>query len=164
MTHDPLLEIYRPSLQIWADLAHLALANAARYHAQRLKIVNEALAGTAEAMKEIEAAQDLPGLLAVQGRLARVFAERTVSGWKDLCEAAGQDQLEALRQLQTRVAQASERLREAAAGAPGEAAPVVAALRSMMDAACETYARSTQAVDEMVRVAASHAGAGAHVG
>jgi phasin protein len=163
MTHDPLLEACKPSLQVWADLLHLTLANAARFHAQRLKLANEALADTAAAMKDIDAAQDFPSLLAVQSRLTRVYLERTMSGWQDLWEAAGQDQLEAFRQVQVRVAQAGERFREAAAGAPGEAAPAVAALRSMLDAARETYARSAKAVEEMSRVAASHAGAGTRV-
>ncbi len=162
MTHDPLLEACRPPLQVWADLMHLSLANAARYQAQQLKLVNEALADTAAAMKEIDAAQDFPSLLAVQSRLSRVYLERAASGWKEIWEAAGQDQLEAFRQMQSRVAQAGERFREAAAGAPGEAAPAVAALRSMMEAARETYARSAKAVEEMTRVAASHAGAAVH--
>jgi phasin protein len=162
MTHDPLLEACRPPLQLWADLMHLSLASAARYQAQQLKLVNEALADTAAAMKEIDAVQDFPGLLAIQSRLSRIYLERAASGCKEMWEAAGQDQLEAFRQVQSRVAQAGERLREAAAGAPGEAAPAVAALRSMMEAARETYARSAKAVEEMTRVAASHAGAGAH--
>lgn len=162
MTHDPLLEACRPPLQVWGDLVHLSLANAARYHAQRLRLVNEALADTAAALKEIDAAQDFAALLAVQSRLSRICLERAAGGWKDLWEAAGQDQLEAFRRMQARVAEAGERFREAAAGAPGEAAAAVAALRSMMEAARETCARSAQAVEEMTRVAASHAGAGAH--
>jgi phasin protein len=164
MTHDPLLEVFKPSLQVWTDLMHLSLANGARFHAQQLKLVNEALAATAEAMKEIDAAPDFPSLLAVQSRLTRSYLERTAGGWKDLWEAAGQDQLEAFRQMQARAAQAGERLREAAAGTPGEAAPAVAALRSLLDAAREACVRSAQVAEEMTRVAASHAGTGTHVG
>jgi phasin protein len=163
MTHDPLLEAFKPSLQIGADLMHLSLANAARFHAAHVKVVNEALADTAAAMKDIDVAQDFPSLLAVQSRLTRICVERTMSGWKELWEAAGQDQLEAFRQVQLRMAQAGERFREAAAGAPAEAAPAVAALRSMLEAARETYARSAKAAEEIAHSAASHAGAGARV-
>jgi phasin protein len=158
MTHDPLLETFKPSLQVWADLMHLSLANAARFHAARLKLANDALADTAAAMKEIDAVRDFPGLLSVQSRLTRIYLERAMGGWKELWEAAGQDQLEAFRQMQVRAAQAGERFREAAAGAPGEVAPAVAALRAMMEAARETCARSAQAVEEMSRAAASRAG------
>jgi phasin family protein len=160
MTHDPLLETYKPGLLVFADLMHLSLANVARFHAQRLKLVNEALADTAAAMKEVDAATDFPTLLAIQARLARAQFERAAGGWKDLCEAAAQDQLEAFRQLQARMEQAGGHFRDAAAGAPGEAAPTVAALRSMLDAACETYARTAKAVEEMTRAASAHAGAG----
>jgi phasin family protein len=162
MTHDPMLETYKPGLQVLADLMHLSLANVARFHAQQLKLVNEALSDTAAAMKEIDAAKDLPGLLGVQARLGRAYFERSVGGWKELWEAAGQDQLEAFRQVQARMEQAGERFRDAAAGAPGEVAPAVAAMRSMLDAAGETYARSARAVEEMTRMVAAHAGAATH--
>lgn len=159
MTHDPLLEAWKPGLQILADAMHLSLANAARFHAQRLKLVNESLADTAAAMKEIDGAQDFPALLGIQARLTRSYLERSFGGWKELWEAAGHDQVEAFRQVQTRIEQAGARI---ASEAPGEAAPAVAALRSLFDAACETYARSAKTVEEMTRMASAHASAAAH--
>ena len=158
MINDPFLAAYKPGVQAIADLLRLSLANNARFLAQQLKITNEALAETAVAMKEIEAAKDFPALLEIQTRLSRAYLEKSAADWRGLWHMAGQDQMDAYRQMQERIAQLSEEFRDAAAHAPAEAAPALAALRSMVDAACQTYAKSAQAAEELTRTATAHTG------
>ncbi len=158
MINDPFLAAYKPGVQAIADLLRLSLANNARFLAQQLKITNEALAETAVAMKEIEAAKDFSALLEIQARLSRAYLEKSAADWSGLWQMAGQDQMDAFRQMQDRIAQLSDEFRDAAAHAPAEAAPALAALRSMVDAACQTYARSAQAAEELTRMTAVHSG------
>jgi phasin protein len=158
MMHDPVLQTYRPAVQMFADVLHLSLCNAARFHAQQLKLVEGALSDTAAAMKEIDAARDLRDVIEIQAKLSRRCVEAAVDGWKDLWQEAGQDQVDAIQHAQARFADLGNRFRESAISAPAEAAPALAAFRSVLDAACRTYALSGKAVEELGRAAAAQAG------
>jgi hypothetical protein len=152
---DFFVEPYRQTLQSTVELLALALGSASRFHEEQLKAIGEIGTASGDALKQIQGAGSFPELIELQQTLLRGYMEKSITCWSGLCEAAGRSNLEALKRVQDRLAQAGDELRKIASGAPGEAAPAMAAFQSMIDAARQAYAVTAKTAEDFTRVATS---------
>jgi len=154
---DFFVEPYRQSLQSTVDAVNLILSGVSRLQELQLKAINEITAATADTSRQILEARDMPGLMELQQSLARSYFEKAAGCWTGLCEAAGRNNMDAVKRVQERIAQAGDEWRKVAANASPDAAPGMAAFQSMMDAARQVYAVTTKAAEDFTRATATAA-------
>jgi phasin family protein len=113
MTQQPeFLDLYRVSLRSAADLMKASLESAERLQNQQLAAIRTALDQQAKSVSEFGQAKSLDELMTLQGRMAGAQFERVMGYWSSLAQAAGQNQMAAIGQIQSQLAQAREWLNE----------------------------------------------------
>jgi phasin family protein len=154
---EQMLKLYRFSLEGFVGVAETSLASAERFCLQQQKAIKEAMAASAEMRKVIESAKDFDALREIQTSLASTQLGRVASYWNGMYEVASMSYVEAMKQLQTRVAQVSDELRELTTTGQSAAEPAVTAWQSMVNAASNAYATTAKAAEEAARMAATQA-------
>lgn len=111
MTQQPeLFDLYRAGLKGAVDLMKISLENAERLQNQQLAAIRSALEQLAKSVAELGQAKTMDELMAVQTRMAGAQMERMVGYWTSLYE----NQMSAIGQMQSQMAQARQWLSEAA--------------------------------------------------
>lgn len=155
---DQYLDVYRSGLRAMLEFAKAPLSSAEHLYARELKVIQEALSETSEVSKKIDSAKSLDELREIQMRISRIQVEKGMSCWSGLCEAVSLSYVDALKEMQNRMSQIGDGIRGAASAAPAGAEPVVAALASMVNAACSVCALTAKATEEAARMASAQAG------
>ena len=87
------LDLYRAGLRNAVDLMKTSLQNAEQVRKEQLSAIRNALEQNARSLAELERAQTLDELLALQQKLAGSQFERVMDYWGDLCRGPGQGQV-----------------------------------------------------------------------
>jgi len=116
------LALYKAGFDTWLALANAALAGAERIRMTQLATDVETLGENHRAAVDGAAAPDMPGLMAVQVGLTRVYMEGWMRYWGAVAEAMQSTQAEVGRILAASAA-------GAAAAAPAAGAPIPAIQR-----------------------------------
>lgn len=144
--NDQMLGIWRAAAKSANAIANTLLAGAERVLERQAGISRELLAEYADAAKQIDSATDMPGLLAIQSRLARMQTEKATHGWVDIYTETGIAQKEWLRAAQASMLDFTETLSRALDGvapAPGTE-PVMNAMKLVVDATRSSYAATAE--------------------
>jgi phasin family protein len=123
-------DLYRAGLRTAADLMKASLESAERLQNQQLVAIRSALEQQSQSVSELGEAKTIDDLLSLQSRMAGAQIERAFGFWSHLCQAAGENQVAAIGQVQAHMEQA----------------------RTWFS---ETYALTARATEEAARFAAS---------
>jgi phasin family protein len=124
------LGLYKAGLDSAVDLMKAALENAERLQQQQLTSLREAFEEHARNVDQLASARSIEDLVALQQKMAGSQLERVMGYWSSACQAAGQNQTEAVGRMQKQLAQAREWFNETytlTARAAEEAATIAAA-------------------------------------
>jgi phasin family protein len=144
------LDLYKAGLKSAVDLMKASLESAERLQQQQLAAIRGALEQHVKSVNELTNAKSLDELLAVQQKMAGSQLERMMGYWSNVCQAAGQNQAEAMGQVQTQMAQARDWFNETyslTARATEEAAKIASAQFATVSAG----ARQQQAKERQER-------------
>lgn len=147
-------DLYRAGLKATGDMMKTSLDGVERLRTQQLASVNEALAAHANALAEINDAKSFEELVAVQARLAGAQCQAVIGYWNCIYQAAGENHAEITRRVQEQVGQIRDNFQQVLGTAGGGSAPIIQALRSLVDATSAAYALSARATQEAAKVAA----------
>jgi phasin family protein len=124
------LELYRAGLKSAVELMKASLENAERLSQQQLSSVRDALEEHVKSVEALGNARTVEEILALQQRMAGAQLERVMGYWSTVCQAAGQNQTEALGRVQQQISRARDLFTdtyELTARATEEAATIAAA-------------------------------------
>jgi phasin family protein len=120
-----MLDLYRAGLKSAADLLKTSLENAERLQNQQLVAIRTAIVEQSKSASELGSARTIDELLSAQSRLAGAQLERAFGFWTELCQVAGQNQMEAIGQMQQHMARIGETMAQAvSATASAKPAPM----------------------------------------
>lgn len=133
------LDLYRAGLKTAADLMRASLQSAERLQNQQLVAIRSALDQQSKSLSELGQAKTLDDLMALQSKMAGAQLERAIGYWSSLCQAAGENQVAAIGQMQQQMAHAGNWF-------------------------SETYAMTARATEEAAKLAQASASAGIRQG
>lgn len=142
MLQNQTLALWRSAAKSNAALGNVFLAGAERMLDKQAEITRALRAEMADAASEIEAAADVQALLASQGRLMRLQAEKAAGYWAGLYAEVVAAQRAWVRESQQSALDFIEQFRRALDGvppAPGTE-PAVSAMKLVVDATRSSYA------------------------
>ncbi|HWA38649.1 MAG TPA: phasin family protein [Burkholderiales bacterium] len=137
------LELYRAGLNSAVELMKASLENAERLSQQQLSSVREALEEHVRSVEALGKARSLEDLVALQQKMAGAQLERVMGYWSSVCQAAGQNQTEALGRVQQQISRSRDLFADTyalTARATEEAATIAAAKASPRPVAKEKEA------------------------
>ena len=102
------LDLYKAGLKSAVDLMKASLESAERLQQQQLTAIRGALEQHVKAVNDLGSVKSLDDLLSLQQKMASSQLERVMGYWSNLCQAAGQNQTEAIGQVQQQMAQARD--------------------------------------------------------
>lgn len=108
-------EIYRAGLKSAADMMTASLESAQRTQQQQLDVLRTAIEEQAKSVREISEVRSVDELVALQARLARSQAERTMDFWSRMWRTAGDNQMAIIGQAQAQLGQVRDQMRDVAA-------------------------------------------------
>jgi len=153
-TQEQFLDFYRSTLKATSQATRASLEAAARLRRKQLANIDEALETHERVLAELESAQDLDTLIAASGELAGAQYQTLISYWNGIYEAVGVNQAEVARLVQLQVEHFRDEFPDTLIAAPAVPAPVLAALRPLMEVASKAYALNARATAEATRLAA----------
>lgn len=112
-----LFDLYRAGLRTASEMMKASLENAERLQNQQLVAIRSALDQQSRSLGELGQARSLDELMALQTRMAGAQLERTMGMWTSLWQMAGENQMAAISQMQSQMAQAREMMAGAASAA-----------------------------------------------
>jgi phasin family protein len=124
------LELYRAGLKSAVELMKASLENAERLSQQQLSSVRDALEEHVKSVEALGNARTVEEIVALQQKMAGAQLERVMGYWSTVCQAAGQNQTEALGRVQQQISRARDLFSdtyELTARATEEAATIAAA-------------------------------------
>jgi phasin family protein len=134
------VDLYRAGLKSSVELLRASLEGVERLQNQHLAAIRSALEEQSKSSGELGEVKTLDQLMALQSKMAGAQLERVVGYWTGLFQAAGQNQMAAIGQMQNQMAQARDWL-------------------------SETYAMTARATEEAAKMAAvATSGAGIRQG
>lgn len=139
-------EYCRSTFKSTLELMNICLDGAERLQNYQAGALEEMRSGCAEAAKRIGTSRSFGELQTAQAELARAQLARATAYWSGFCAAAGQNQVELMKEAHARVRDAAEGLNHAFG-----AAPAASALKLVES----TYAATMRATEEMVRLASA---------
>lgn len=151
---DQFFAFYRSTLRATSEATRVSLEGAARLRKKQLACIDEALATHVRVVAELDAAQDLDSLIAASGELAGAQYQTLISYWHGIYEAVGVNQAEVTRLVQSQVEHFRDEFPDTLIAAPAVPAPVLAALKPLMEVASSAYALTARATAEATKLAA----------
>lgn len=157
MTHPEkqFFDFYRASLKATGDATRVSLESVVRLRTKQLVCLDEALTTHARVSAEVNAAKSLDELIAASGKLAGAQYQSLLGYWNAICEAVGENQAEVSRLVQSRAEQIRGEFQNTLGDAPGDPAPMLAALQPLMEVASSAYALTARATAEATKLAAT---------
>lgn len=151
---DQFFDFYRSTLKATSEATQLSLEGAARLRKKQLACIDEALVTHARVVAQLDAAKDLDSLIAASGELAGAQYQTLISYWHGIYEAVGVNQAEVARLVQSQVEHFRDEFPDTLIAAPAVPAPVLAALKPLMEVASTAYALTARATAEATKLAA----------
>ena len=105
-----LFDLYRAGLRTASEMMKASLESAERLQNQQLVAIRGALESQSRSLGELGQAKNLDELMALQTRMAGAQLERAMGMWTSLWQMAGENQMAAIGQMQSQMAQAREML------------------------------------------------------
>jgi hypothetical protein len=102
------LDLYRSGLKNAVDLMKSSLASAERLQNQQMSAIRSALDQHVQSVNQLSEAKSVDDLMALQQKMAGAQLERVMSYWSIMCQAAGENQMAAVSQVQQQMAQARD--------------------------------------------------------
>ena len=146
------VEFCRMNLEAMVGMARATLDEAERLRTKQLDAIREALAENAALSREIAGATSAEEIFAAQTKFANHQIEAALGYWGKLFEAANHTQLEAMRRVETQAAQFNDRVSAMFDGAPPGTEPMVAAMKTFLQAARAAYGIGAQATEQAAKM------------
>jgi phasin family protein len=146
------LDLYRTSLEGMVSLTRATLDEAERLRTRQLQSIREALDENAALSREIAGAQTPEDLFNAQTKFANHQFEVALGYWGKLLEAANHTQLEAMKRVEQHSSLFQERLGTMLDSAPPGSEPMVAAMKSFLQAARAAYGIGAQATQQAAKL------------
>jgi phasin family protein len=105
-----LFDLYRTGLRTASEMMKASLESAERVQNQQLVAIRTALEQQSRSLGELGQARNLDELMALQTRMAGAQFERAMGLWASLWQMAGENQMAAIGQVQSQMAQARDLL------------------------------------------------------
>jgi hypothetical protein len=105
-----LFDLYRAGLRTASEMMKASLESAERLQNQQLVAIRSALETQSRSLGELGQAKNVDELMALQTRMAGAQLERAMGMWASLWQMAGENQMAAIGQLQSQMAQARDML------------------------------------------------------
>ena len=121
-TQGEFVDLYRAGLRNAVELMKASLESARRLHEEQLSSLGNALEQNERCLRELEAAESLEALVALQQKVAGAQFERAMGYWGELYRNAGQTQAAAAGRQMAQAKQWFEQSYELASRAAQEAA------------------------------------------
>lgn len=154
-SHEEFFDFYRSTLKATSEATRASLEGASRLRRKQLANIEEALATHKRVLAELDAARDLDSLIAASGELASAQYQTLITYWNGIYEAVGVNQAEVTRLVQSQVEHFRDEFPDTLIAAPAVPAPVLAALKPLMEVASSAYALTARATAEATKLAAS---------
>jgi phasin family protein len=148
-------DLYRVSLEAALDIAKASLQGMERLRAHQLKMISEAFSEAADTGQQIGSVKNLEEMLEVQTKLAPAQLEKAMGYWSGLCATTARNQADVMQQMQAKVSSLGDAYRATLDAAPRGSEPMVAPLKSAVNAICSAYALTARASEEAARLAVS---------
>jgi len=146
------LDLYRTSLEGMVSMTRATLDEAERLRTKQLEAIREALDENAALSREIAGAGTPEDLFNAQTKFANHQFEVALGYWGKLFEAANHTQLEAMKRMEEQSALFHDRCAALLDGAPPGAEPMVAAMKSFLQAARAAYGIGAQATEQAAKL------------
>jgi phasin family protein len=147
------LDLFRTSLEGMVTMTRATLDEAERLRSRQLEAIQDALAQNANLSREIAGASSAEELFAVQTKFASHQIEVSLGYWGKLFAAASHTQLAAMKQIETQAAQFNDRMSSMMDQAPAGSEPIVAAMKSFLQASRAAYGVGAQATEQAAKLA-----------
>ena len=146
------LSLYRANLEGMVQMARSALEEAERLRSRQLDSIRDAVAENSALAGEIAGAKSVEELLAAQTRFANHQLDVAIGYWSKMFEAASRSQLEAIKRVEAQAGKLNEGISSMLDSAPAGSEPLVAAMRSMLQAAHAAYGFGAQATEQAAKL------------
>lgn len=159
-SNDQLCEAYRAAMKSAADMMHASLGGFQRLQNCQLEATQQILSAQTEAVKELDAATSIHDLVEIGAQLGWLQYDKFMSCWGSLYAHFGINQMEFIRQAQTKSMEAIDemgRMLDDVPAAPGTE-QVVSALRLAVSTTRSSYEAGVRAIEEAEREAAARLG------
>jgi hypothetical protein len=149
-------DLYLAAFQSTVDVMNVYLSGVERLQTFHIEAMQKLRSDQSDISKQIDATGSLEDLRSAQAEFARDQMDKAATYWSGLCATTYQNQLEMVKETQAKALALTADMREKLDAAPEGAAPMISALKLVVDAAQSTCAAGVHATEEMARLTAAH--------
>jgi phasin family protein len=147
------VDLFRSNLEGMVTMMRATLDEAERLRTQQLEAIQSALAQNAELGREIAGAGTAEELFALQTKFASHQVDVALGYWSKLFAAASHTQFAAMKQFETQAAQFNDSVASMMDQAPAGSEPIVAAMKSFLQAGRAACGIGAQATEQAAKLA-----------
>lgn len=150
-------DIYFSAFRSMIDVLNVYLGGLGRLQAYQIDAMQRLRAEASDASRQMDPRALGDDQRWVPAGFARDQMERAARYWSGFYSTAYQNQIEVVKETQSKAMALASDMRERLDAAPKSAEPMLSALRIVFDAAQSTYAAGMRATEEVERLTASQA-------
>ncbi len=150
-------DFYFSAFRSMVDVMNVYLGGLGRLQAYQIDAMQNLRADPSEVSRQLESSGSPDDIRSAQTEFAREQMERIAKYWGGLYSTAYQNQIEVMKEAQSKALQLTSDMRQRLDAAPQGAEPMMSALRIAVDAAQSTYAAGMKATEEVERLTATQA-------